>query len=59
MNKIFGIGTDIIKNSRLENLLEKSYKKRFIERVLHLKEIEQFHLKPNIKSQSQFLASRQ
>jgi len=53
-----GIGTDITKNSRIEHILQQSFKTRFIERVLHIKEIDEFHKKTDLKSQARFLASR-
>lgn len=58
MNKIFGIGTDIIRNSRIENLLQRPYKKRFISRVLHSVEIEEFNNITSLKLQARYLASR-
>jgi len=58
MIKIFGIGVDIARNSRFENLLQKSHKTRFLSRVLHSKEIEDFHTNNDLKSQARYLASR-
>lgn len=58
MSKIYGIGADIIKNSRMENILLKSYNSRFISRVLHCKEIEILNEKIDIKTKATFLSSR-
>lgn len=58
MNRIFGIGTDLAKNARFEEILLKSIRDRFLARVLHLSEIEDFNNKKDLKSQARFLASR-
>jgi len=41
--KILGIGVDMVKISRFENILNASYKQRLIVKVLHKKEIETFN----------------
>ena len=42
--KILGIGVDMVKVSRIENILSKSYAKRFLTKVLHSKEINELKL---------------
>ena len=56
-SRVYGIGTDITKISRFEELLRKR-ERRFIERALHSKEIEEYE---NIESEEKrilFVASR-
>lgn len=45
MNKIFGIGTDIVSNARIAGILSSPIKQRFLNKVLHPKEIEEFNTK--------------
>ncbi|KRX08796.1 4'-phosphopantetheinyl transferase superfamily [Pseudocohnilembus persalinus] len=56
--KILGIGTDITSVSRMKQILQKSYKQRFLVKTLNPIEIEQIEKKSNIDLQAQFLASR-
>ena len=56
-SRVYGIGTDITRVSRFEELLRKR-ERRFIERALHSKEIEEYE---NIESEEKrilFVASR-
>jgi holo-[acyl-carrier protein] synthase len=56
--KILGIGIDLVKIDRIEKILEKSYKLRFLTKVLHPKELERFQEITNREYQAQFVASR-
>lgn len=58
MSRIFGIGTDLAKNARFEEILLKSIRDRFLARVLHSREIQDFNNKKDLKSQARFVASR-
>lgn len=56
--KIWGIGVDLVQNSRISNVLDKSHARRFLTRVLHPEELTLFDtIKPQ-KIQVQFVASR-
>lgn len=55
---IFGIGVDIIKNPRIRNILLSNYSERFLNRVLHPKEITELKAKQDIDQQTLYLASR-
>ena len=55
--KIFGIGVDIVKISRIEDMVTKSHWKRFITKVLHPKEIDHY-LTLDIEQYGEFVASR-
>ena len=39
---VYGIGTDITRVSRFESLLRKTRERRFLQRALHVKEIEEY-----------------
>ena len=56
--KISGIGVDLIKNSRMEKIIQGKTCKRFLNKVLNVKEIEEFNDKKNIQQQTNYLASR-
>jgi holo-[acyl-carrier protein] synthase len=56
--KIFGIGIDLVKISRMQKILEQSYKQRFLTKVLHPRELEHFKDITNEEYQAQYLASR-
>lgn len=49
MSKIIGIGTDIVKISRMSEILNKSYKKRFLEKVLNQTEISKLNSTNSLK----------
>lgn len=51
---VIGIGTDIVKVSRIKRLLEK-HGERFVQRILHQNELEIFHQRKTSKS---YLAKR-
>lgn len=55
---IFGIGVDIVKNARIQKILQSNYAERFLHRVLHPVEIQQIKDKGDIGQQTFFLASR-
>lgn len=56
--KIWGIGVDLVQNSRISNVLDKSHARRFLTRVLHPEELSLFDtIKPH-RIQVQFVASR-
>jgi phosphopantetheine--protein transferase-like protein len=54
---IKGIGVDITKVNRFFNLINK-YEKNFTHKVLHLKEINEYHKLTSINMKAKFLASR-
>jgi phosphopantetheinyl transferase (holo-ACP synthase) len=56
--KIFGIGVDIVKHSRIEKIILSSHSKRFVTKVLNKIEIVEFNSKNDVSSQTAFLASR-
>ena len=59
MKGIFGIGTDLIQNSRIKRIIEnKGIQERFLKKVLHISEIERFNSLKDIQSKSIFVASR-
>lgn len=58
MKKILGIGVGIVENSRIENIMQKTYNSRFVTRVLHFKEREEFNKKIDITAKSIYLSSR-
>ncbi|CAK89475.1 unnamed protein product (macronuclear) [Paramecium tetraurelia] len=58
MKAIKGIGVDIVNNQRMLNIIKAQYAERFLVKVLHPSEIEQFKGKSTIQLQQQFLASR-
>ena len=55
---IFGIGVDIVKNSRIKKILLSNYSERFIQKVLHPNEIQQLKDKGDVEQQTSYLASR-
>lgn len=56
--KVFGIGIDIVQNKRIESVLAKTSALRFITKVLHSDEIQQFDTLKQDKIRTQFVASR-
>lgn len=40
--RILGIGVDLVKISRMQKILDRSYKLRFLTKVLHPLELEHF-----------------
>ena len=40
--KILGIGVDMVKISRIQNILTQRYRERFLVKVLHEKEMDHF-----------------
>ncbi len=56
--KIFGIGVDIVRHSRIEKIILSNHNKRFVTKVLNEIEILEFNGKNDIASQTAFLASR-
>ena len=50
--RIIGIGTDIVEVSRMMRILEKPSRNRFLEKVLHPREIEELNSKDLIEAQS-------
>ena len=56
--KTIGIGVDIAANIRFKQIIEKSSKDRFLNKVLHNREIEIFYKKQVLDVQVQYLASR-
>ena len=56
--RILGIGVDIVKISRIQNILSKNYSLRFLTKVLHVKELE--HLKKHDDEEylAEYVASR-
>jgi phosphopantetheinyl transferase (holo-ACP synthase) len=43
MKGIYGIGTDIVNNLRIKKIIEGPLKQRFLNKVLHKFEIEEFN----------------
>ncbi|EGR28777.1 hypothetical protein IMG5_169130 [Ichthyophthirius multifiliis] len=58
MKGIYGIGTDIVKNIRIQRIIQASIKQRFLNKVLHQIEIDEFNNKTDIQMQVRYLASR-
>lgn len=56
--KIFGIGVDLVQNSRIRNALTKSHAKRFLSRVLHQDELQHYDTIKMDRVQVQYVASR-
>ncbi len=56
--KIFGIGVDLVQNSRIRNVLTKSHAKRFLVRVLHQDELKHYDTINMDRVQIQYVASR-
>lgn len=56
--KILGIGVDVVKISRIHNILQKNYHKRFLVKVLHQKEFDYFNTLTDEDYQAQYVASR-
>ncbi len=40
--KVLGVGVDLVKISRIQNILSKNYKLRFLTKVLHPQELAYF-----------------
>jgi holo-[acyl-carrier protein] synthase len=58
MMRISGIGIDLVKIDRIQEILSKPYKKRFLVKVLHPEELEYFEGIKNEEYQAQYVASR-
>ncbi|KAL4493665.1 hypothetical protein ABPG72_004158 [Tetrahymena utriculariae] len=58
MNRIFGIGTDIVSNQRMMKILQGTTRERFLNKVLNKIEIEEFNQKSTEEQKTQYLASR-
>ena len=56
--KIFGVGIDIVKNSRIQNILQKTTSDRFLQKALHEKEIEKLKTISVEKKYIEYVASR-
>jgi holo-[acyl-carrier protein] synthase len=56
--KILGIGVDLVKISRIQQILHKNYHKRFLVKVLHKQELDYFNTLTDEDYQAQFVASR-
>jgi len=56
--KVIGIGVDLVANSRLQSIIQRAHKDRFLSKVLHTSEITLFNQKLNLQQQTQYLASR-
>ena len=55
---IFGIGVDIVLNSRMARILNASYAQRFLVKVLHPKEISEIESKKTFDQKVSYLATR-
>jgi phosphopantetheine--protein transferase-like protein len=56
--QVLGVGVDLVKISRISDILRKNYKLRFLTKVLHPKELEHFQTITSEEYQGQFVASR-
>lgn len=56
--KILGIGIDLVKNSKIQNAVNKNYAERFIKKFLHPKELEKYFSIQKDEQKVTYLASR-
>lgn len=56
--KVFGVGIDLVKITRIEKILKKNYNQRFLMKVLHPSELAHFNNIKNLEYQADYVASR-
>jgi len=56
--KILGIGIDLVKNTRMQNIVMEKYAKRFLSKFLHPQELTFYMNIEHPEKKVQFIASR-